>query len=118
MIIEGTTDSRLDELRGYDGIIEVGINNVKSIDSKNIVYEIDGILYTDNLITNTTTFKVQSNIKANQENLIAYQSNYDIEHYPKNYSNFSRGYISPFESLYRLRYVKNSRLDGLPKDFL
>ena len=63
MIIKGTTDSRLDELRGYDGIIEVGINNVKSIDSKNIVYEIDGILYTDNLITNTTTFKVQSILK-------------------------------------------------------
>lgn len=113
--VQGTTNSRLDEVRTYNKSQPyiVGVNGVTEVSNVQVSYAIDGILFTTNLLTDVTEFAfgVAGLTNANSENYAVVKDerdSYTTKTPTQNNIFIERNEMSVFNNIYKL-----SRVDSL-----
>lgn len=113
--VQGTTTSRLDEVRTYNKATPyvIGVNGVTEVSKKEVSYTIDGIVFTTQLLSGDTIFAfgVAGLTNANSESYAVVKDerdDYTTKNPTQNNIFIERNEMSVFNNIYKL-----SRVDSL-----
>lgn len=117
-MVTGTTSSKLEQTKGYDGKYEAGRNGLIEINSTHARYRLGNILYIDDFVTKTTTFYYLPEPAVLENPIMASDSHIDALTKIEDNTYLQRNEIGPFEAIYKLSIVANSNIEqDFPTNF-